>query len=70
MPTHNRNPESSRSAEVVEAGCESGGALGSDGAMAVDHAARRLERVLVRGHNVRIQAALAALALEFAPWGA
>ncbi|HET6281646.1 MAG TPA: hypothetical protein VFH73_11785 [Polyangia bacterium] len=44
-----------------------GGIISSDPAIAAEMAGRHLERVLVRACNARLAAALAALALEFAP---
>jgi hypothetical protein len=42
-------------------------AIADDGRDAADLAAHRLERVLVRGGNLRLAVALADLALELAP---
>ncbi len=49
---------------AVEMLCQHAGAVAADGASATDLVARRLERVLVRGGNQRLAAALAALAQE------
>lgn len=65
-----RNVEESKTlnlGEIVTAACELGGTLTADRAVATELAARHLERLLVRGRNARIAAALAELANELAP---
>ncbi len=52
---------------MVEKLFEQGNAVADDAVAAADLAARRLERVLVRGGNARLAVALADLALELAP---
>lgn len=52
---------------MVEELFEQGNAVADDAVAAADLAARRLERVLVRGGNARLAVALADLALELAP---
>lgn len=53
--------------DVVEAAYELGRAVAADPATAATLATRRLERVLVRAGNLRLQAALALLANEVRP---
>jgi hypothetical protein len=53
--------------QIVTAACDLGGTIAADRAVATELAARHLERVLVRGRNARIAAALAELANELAP---
>ena len=52
---------------TVEMLVASADAVGATGSTAAELAAHRLERVLVRGGNVRLAAALADLAGELAP---
>lgn len=53
--------------DLVAASYERGQALSQDSIAAAELAARHLERVLVRGSNLRVSAALARLAREIAP---
>jgi hypothetical protein len=55
--------------EAVETAYQLGSAMTPDRATAVGLAARRLERVLVRGRNERLALALADLARDLAPTG-
>jgi hypothetical protein len=67
MKTTDRNSTKLSLSATVEMLCQDTGALAADDGSAVDLAARRLERVLVRGGNLRLAPALAALAQELVP---
>ena len=69
MHTRNQNPEAPKLGEIVAAAYELGSTLTPDRATATDLAARHLERVLVRGGNARLVAALADLGRELAAQG-
>jgi hypothetical protein len=53
--------------ELVAAAYDLGTQVASDPSAAAELAARRLERVLLRGGNPRLQAAIAAFAKELRP---
>ena len=66
------NPRSSKSptlnlGEAVAAAVDLGSAIAGDGDTASKLAARRLERVLLRGSNARLALAIAGLARDLAP---
>ena len=68
MQTREQNQPKARLGEVVEAAYALGSLVAAaDRATASDLAARRLERVLVRGRNRHLAVALAGLARELAP---
>jgi hypothetical protein len=67
MTANRRFGERLQLGEVVVAACELGSRVAGDPATAAELAARRLERVLVRGGNLRLEAALAELANELRP---
>jgi hypothetical protein len=67
MQTREQNLPKPRLAEVVEAAYALGHLVAPDRATASDLATRRLERVLARGSNRHLAAALAGLAHELAP---
>ena len=67
MRTKDSNSDAPNVGDMVAAACEMGSAIASDPAVANELAARHLERVLVRGSNARLAAALAVLALQFTP---
>lgn len=67
MRTNDSNSDVPNVGEMIAAACEMGSAVASDPALANELAARHLERVLVRGSNARLAAALAVLALQFSP---
>jgi hypothetical protein len=67
MLRRNQNSEALKFGDIVEAAYELGSLLAPDRAMAGDLAARHLERVLVRGGNLRLVAELADLARDLAP---
>jgi hypothetical protein len=64
MQTNHADSPVLRLGEIVAACYELGTTVASDRAMAADLAARHLERVLVRGSNARLVAALTDLARE------
>jgi hypothetical protein len=63
----NQNSKILNLGAMVEKLFEQGSTVADDAVAAADLAARRLERVLVRGGNARLAFALADLALELAP---
>ena len=67
MKTTNQNSKKLSLSATVEMLCQDAGAVAPDDGSAADLAARRLERVLVRGGNMRLAAALAALGQELVP---
>jgi hypothetical protein len=67
MQAREQNLPKPRLGEVVEAAYALGNLVTTDRATASDLAARRLERVLARGSNRHLAAALAGLARELAP---
>jgi hypothetical protein len=67
MRTIESNSDAPMLGETVAEACDMGGIIASDPTTAAELAGRHLERVLVRGCNARLAAALAALALEFTP---
>lgn len=67
MQTTNQNSTKLTLGAMVEKLCRQGSAVAADHTAGADLAARRLERLLVRGGNVRLATALADLAQELAP---
>jgi len=67
MKTTDRNSTKLSLGATVELLCQGASAIAADGDSAADLAAHRLERVLVRGGNMRLAAALATLAQELIP---
>jgi hypothetical protein len=67
MQTTDRIAKTLSLGAVVEMICRQESAVAIDQNAVADLAARRLERVLVRGGNARLAAALATLAQELAP---
>ena len=67
MQTTTQNSKKLSLGAMVEALCQDAGTVATDAPSVADLAAHRLERVLVRGGNLRLAAALAALARELAP---
>ena len=67
MQTTNQNSKKLSLGATVEMLCQDARAVGADDSSVADLAARRLERVLLRRSNLRMAAALAALAQELAP---
>lgn len=66
MQTKQGTSQTERLGDLVVAAYEISGAVASDRATADELAARHLERVLVRGPNVRLVVALKGLARELA----
>lgn len=69
MQIEHQNPKATKLGEIVIAAYDLGSAVASDPATAGDLAARHLERLLLRGGNARVVAALADLAQDLAPTG-
>jgi hypothetical protein len=67
MQTHQSKSGTEQLGEAIAAAYETSTALAPNGTTASELAARRLERVLARGANVRLVAALRDLARELAP---
>lgn len=67
MLTTKQNSKKLSLGATVEMLCQDARAVAADDFSITDLAARRLERVLIRGRNLRIADALAALAQELAP---
>ena len=67
MQTNQLVPQKKKLEDAITAAYEVSDAITPDRAMANALAARHLERVLVRGANVRLIAALESLARELAP---
>ena len=67
MQTNKLSEQTKKLGDVITAAYEVSDAITSDRAMADELAARHLERVLVRGGNLRLVAALRDLARELAP---
>ncbi len=66
MQSSGQTSDALKLGEVIEALCELGSAIAPDPRMAADLATHRLERVLLRGENVRLTADLTELARELA----
>ena len=69
MQNNNLSAQTKKLGDVITAAYAVSGAITSDRATADELAARHLERVLVRGANLRLVAALRDLARELAPAG-
>jgi hypothetical protein len=67
MQSHQSKSGTEQLGEAIAAAYESSTAVAPNSTTATELAARHLERVLARGANVRLVAALRDLAREFAP---
>jgi hypothetical protein len=67
MQTQQPSVQTKKLGDVIAAAYEMSTAVASDGATANELAARHLERVLTRGANMRLVAALRGLARQLAP---
>ena len=66
MQTRDQNSKKLGLGATVEMFCQDASTVAADDSAVADLAARRLERLLLRGSNLRLAAALAALAEELA----